>query len=635
MSTKIMWILNITPDSFFDWWKYDSLPDAKKQIKKMLKSNVDIIDVWWFSSRPNSVMPSVKEELSRIIPILDYLDTLNIDFSVDTCRSKVVEKIIKYKNLKYINDISWLEDEKILDLIKNTEIWYVLMHIKWTPENMQNNPSYKDVVSEINDFFREKLKILKKKKIKNIVIDPWFWFWKTVENNYEILRNLDKFKKFWYPVLCWLSRKSMIYKPLWVSQSDVLNETIALNLLAINKWADIIRVHDVEKHTWIVKLWEYLKPEIDSYKMALDNIFRLEVIRDYSLEKAKDSLEKLWHPENNYKIIHIAWTNWKWSVSKMVFEVLKKAWKKVWVFTSPHLFEIRERFETEKWLISKKDFVKVLNKVISTRNDLSYFEKCTLIALEYFKEKKCEYVVLETWCGGRLDTTNVVTPVITCITSIWLDHIDLLGDTLEKISFEKSWIIKSNIPVVLNFENDVIENTAKEKNSEIIWADKKIKTNLLWEYQEKNASLAFEICKYLWIEEKNILKWLKSVHHRWRLEMIRDNVLVDGAHNEQWLKELKSFVDKNLEKKFKKVNYCFSLKKWKDIKLVTDIFWDDKNYILLDIKSELLEDVKKYKWEYVLATKKEIMKNAKENKKELYVIFGSLYMIWEFLKKQR
>jgi len=255
---KIMWILNITPDSFYDWWDYYDLEKAKAQINKMIEEWADIIDVWGFSSRPWSIMPTVEEELKRIKPILDYLDDLNISFSVDTCRNEIVKEIVKYKNLKYINDISWLSDEKILDYISWTDIWYILMHIKWNPENMQNNPEYNDIIWEINDFFEKKLKLLREKNIKNIILDPWFWFWKTTKHNYIILKNLEKFNKFWLPILVWISRKSMIYKLLETTPENVLWETQSLNLYALQKWADILRVHDVLENKNIVKIFELI-----------------------------------------------------------------------------------------------------------------------------------------------------------------------------------------------------------------------------------------------------------------------------------------------------------------------------------------------------------------------------------------
>lgn len=256
---KIMWILNITPDSFYDGGKFNILENAKQRIEEMISEWVDIIDVWWFSSRPWSIMPSVEEELSRIIPVLDILDTYNIPFSVDTCRSEVVRELLKYKNLLYINDISWLKDEKILDLISGTNIWYILMHIQWNPLDMQVNPAYDDVVWEIYSFFEEKIKIIKEKWISNIILDPWFGFWKTMEQNYELLRNMNKFKSLWYDLLVWLSRKSMIWKLLNNSPDEILSETVALNLFALEKWADILRVHDIKEHKNIVKIFNELK----------------------------------------------------------------------------------------------------------------------------------------------------------------------------------------------------------------------------------------------------------------------------------------------------------------------------------------------------------------------------------------
>jgi len=252
-TVKIMWILNITPDSFFDGWNFNSFDNAKNQIEKMIEEWVDIIDIGWFSSRPGFVLPTVEEELKRIIPILDLLEKYNIDFSVDTCRSEVVGKIIKYKNLIYINDISWLADENILNIIENTNIWYILMHT-----NTISNPQYLDVVKEVWDFFEEKLKIINKYKIKNIILDVWFWFWKNIKHNYDLLKNLNYFQKFNLEILVWLSRKSMMYKFLDSNPQDVLEETVALNLLALNNWADILRVHDIKKNKNIIKIFNLM-----------------------------------------------------------------------------------------------------------------------------------------------------------------------------------------------------------------------------------------------------------------------------------------------------------------------------------------------------------------------------------------
>ena len=211
---------------------------------------------------------------------------------------------------------------------------------------------------------------------------------------------------------------------------------------------------------------------IKSYEEALKYIFDSEIMRDYNLEKIKICAQKLWNPQNNYKIIHITGTNWKWSTCNMCFSVLKKRGKKVWIFTSPHLLDIRERFKTNDWLISESDFLEIINKILSLNVPLSYFENCTLIAFEYFKRAWCEYVVIEVWMWWLLDSTNIVNSEITSITSIWYDHMELLWHTLEDIAFQKAWIIKPGKPVVINIHNKVIENIAKGKQSPIIFTDK-------------------------------------------------------------------------------------------------------------------------------------------------------------------
>jgi len=370
---------------------------------------------------------------------------------------------------------------------------------------------------------------------------------------------------------------------------------------------------------------------IKTYNEAVDNLFKNEVVRDYTLDKIIEAVCLLWNPEDDFKIIHVAWTNWKWSVSKMVFSTLKKAWKKVWVFTSPHLIDIRERFETHDWLISEEEFIEIVNRVLELEIELSYFEKCFLISLLYFQRQKCEYVILETWFWGLLDTTNIVNPIITAITSIGYDHTDFLWKTLKEISAQKAWIIKQDIPVVINKHNKVIEDFAKQKNAPILFTSKKIKTNLIGEYQEKNAAIAYEICKYLDLDEKVILDWLIKVKHLWRMQFVNENLLVDWAHNINGLKELKKHIDNNFVWKFDNIYYCFWLKKNKSPELIYKVFWLEKNYIWVDYKSYMLEDLSKYK-DLKLLNVREIQKLSKNNKNNLYVVFGSLYMIGEFLK---
>ncbi len=371
---------------------------------------------------------------------------------------------------------------------------------------------------------------------------------------------------------------------------------------------------------------------IKTYKEALDKIFTIENTEDYSLKKMKKAIKLLNDPLKNIKVVHITGTNWKGSVSKMIFSILKSANKQVWVFTSPHLIDIRERFLIDSWEITKEEFVDFLNQILDLNLDLSYFEKCVLIAILFFQKRKVEYAIFEVWLWWKLDATNIVNPVITCITSIGLDHMNILWCTIDRISFEKAWIIKNNIPLIINHRNKVIEEVAKSKNAPVIFTNKKIETNLLWDFQQENAWLAYEIAKFLEIDEKNILLWLQKVEHIWRLQFLETNLLIDWAHNIDSIKKLKEYVNKNLKKKFEKIFYCFSLKKWKNINMVIDIIWKEENYILIDIKKDILEDITKYKNDFVIKTKDEVLILQRQNPQNLYIVFGSLYMIWEFLK---
>jgi len=404
--------------------------------------------------------------------------------------------------------------------------------------------------------------------------------------------------------------------------------------------------------------------QIKTYKEALEKIFIIEEVRDYSLKKVRKAIELLNNPLKNIKVIHITGTNWKGSTCKMVFSVLKNAQKKVWVFTSPHLVDLKERFLTDIWEISEEEFVEILNRIQGAEDTLlkkmnfSFFEKCFLISVLLFEKREVEYAIFEVGFWGLLDSTNVVKPVITAITSIWLDHTKILWNTIDEISFQKAWIIKEGIPIVYNYKNKVIDKIAKEKNAPIIFTDKKIKTNLIWDFQEKNAAIAFEICKYLLrnnspltpllkIEgdkvEKNILEWLQKVVHFWRMQYITPNLLIDWAHNEAGLLELKKYLlslwfNKNICRWDcgipNNIKLCFAVKKWKNADKILKIFWEN-NYILVESKNKLMvENAERLKENmnkglqplvqernFEIKTPEEIYKISQQNKNNLYVIF--------------
>lgn len=374
------------------------------------------------------------------------------------------------------------------------------------------------------------------------------------------------------------------------------------------------------------------------YNSILEQFFHTEKITEYSLDKIRDACAYFGNPQDSFQSIHIAGTNGKWSVSKMIFQMLKESWKRVGVYTSPHNIDIRERFETEFWLISEKDFARIAEKIIEYGHGLSYFEKCVLLAFLYFREQECEYAVIEVGMWGRLDATNIITPILSIITSISYDHMEFLGNTLEEIAYEKWGIIKPWIPVILYDKNPMLENIARGKDAEIVFPKKRhIDTNLLWKHQLSNAYIAYESGNILWLDEAIMKSALLNVDHPWRLQFLSKNLLIDGAHNEDGLQKLKTYL-RSLDRNEHDIVYCINLKKWKPITLVTDIFPDIKDWILVDARNQMLKSsetlARGLQWSeitYTFMTPYEIIQLAQKNPKKLFVVFGSLYMLGDFL----
>ncbi len=246
--TLIMGILNVTPDSFSDGGAYFRKGDAQKRARQMEEEGADIIDIGGESSRPYSEPVSIKEELKRVIPIIGKLaKRLKIPISVDTCKSEVARCALE-EGASMVNDITALRhDGKLIEIVKKYDVPLVIMHMRGLPRNMQDNPGYKDVVSDIIKFFRERIKFLKAKGIKeeSLVIDPGFGFGKTKTHNMEILKRLDEFKVLKMPVLAGTSRKSFIGKVLDLNVNERIFGTAATVALSIVKGAHIVRVHDV------------------------------------------------------------------------------------------------------------------------------------------------------------------------------------------------------------------------------------------------------------------------------------------------------------------------------------------------------------------------------------------------------
>ena len=258
---KIMGILNITPDSFFDGGHYNDTTSILKQVEKMLLEGATFIDVGACSSRPGSMAVTEEEELKRLIQVVELLVSTfpDIILSIDTFRGKVAALALE-AGAGMINDISaWNLDHEMLETIKKFQPPYVLMHMKGHPKNMQSNPTYKNLIKEILSFLIKKIELLDQIGIKDVLLDPGFGFGKTLEHNFSILRNLESFKTLNTPILVGISRKSMITNHLKINKINSLNGTTALNMNALSKGAKVLRVHDVLPAMECISLHEKIK----------------------------------------------------------------------------------------------------------------------------------------------------------------------------------------------------------------------------------------------------------------------------------------------------------------------------------------------------------------------------------------
>lgn len=250
-----MGILNLTPDSFYDGGKYNSLESAILRAEKMIAEGAKIIDIGAVSTRPGASRISEAEEWSRmkeVIPALvkNFPSTV---LSVDTYSSTIAKKAIE-AGAHIVNDISGgTMDAEMFETVAELNVPYVLMHIKGIPETMQEDPQYENVVEEVKDFFELNIEKLHKLDVKQIILDPGFGFGKTVEHNYQLLNSLDVFVKMGYPVLAGLSRKSMITKLFGGENKEALRGTIEVNKIALQKGAKILRVHDVKEAVQLVR----------------------------------------------------------------------------------------------------------------------------------------------------------------------------------------------------------------------------------------------------------------------------------------------------------------------------------------------------------------------------------------------
>jgi dihydropteroate synthase len=255
---RIMGILNVTPDSFYDGGVYKSDVAILQQVEKMLSEGATFIDIGAYSSRPDAEHISETEELSRLLPIIQLLvkEFPSIILSIDTFRSKIAHEAIEAGG-SLINDISGGNlDKNMFSTIAKLQVPYIMMHMVGTPQNMQSNVTYDDLLKDIILYFSKKIFELRQLGVNDLIIDPGFGFSKTLDQNFELLQKMQLLNTFKLPILAGLSRKSMLYKLLNTGVDKALNATTAANMIALNQGAAILRVHDVKEAKEAIMIYE-------------------------------------------------------------------------------------------------------------------------------------------------------------------------------------------------------------------------------------------------------------------------------------------------------------------------------------------------------------------------------------------
>ena len=259
---QVMGILNVTPDSFYAGSRAETERDITQRIHQIVNEGASIIDIGAYSSRPNAQHISAEEEMSRLRTGLELIRKHYPEaiVSVDTFRADIARMCVEEYGVAIINDISAGNmDEQMFPTIARLGVPYIIMHMKGTPQNMQETPHYDHFLKEIFYYFSEKVQKLRDLGAKDIIIDPGFGFGKTIEHNYELMNHLEEFHLFELPILVGISRKSMIYKLLGITPEEALNGTTALNTIALTKGAHILRVHDVKEAVETIRIVEKMK----------------------------------------------------------------------------------------------------------------------------------------------------------------------------------------------------------------------------------------------------------------------------------------------------------------------------------------------------------------------------------------
>ncbi len=360
------------------------------------------------------------------------------------------------------------------------------------------------------------------------------------------------------------------------------------------------------------------------------------------LSKLKKLFKHLGNPQDRLSVIHVAWTNGKWSVTNMIAQVLHtQGGYTVWLFTSPHLLSIHERIRINNKNISDEKRDEYLWKATRLQEEfkikLSFFEVTFLASICCFIDKKVDYAVIEVWLGWTLDATNVFKkPVATAITSIWFDHVHILWKTTSQIQRNKMWIMKQWVPCYTWLDNKLMYYWARCKGATLKICTKQIQTNLPGDHQEKNAWIAYEILQDIWISKTKIRTWLMHITHRWRCERLRENLLIDGAHNESWLIALNSYVETRRPAYTKIITVFWTVK---DLNMYRSrlqehlIQWDENYLIQIDSKRALPIRSLPMPFDVQYLDESKFFKETlyTQDPRYLYIVYGSLHLMGEII----
>jgi dihydrofolate synthase / folylpolyglutamate synthase len=375
-----------------------------------------------------------------------------------------------------------------------------------------------------------------------------------------------------------------------------------------------------------------------TYSEMIDHLHSLgKRGNNLGLERMEKVASQLGNPERGLRVIHVAGTNGKGSTVAMLAQILQEGGYSVGTYTSPHLIDFRERIQINGEKISEENFLRLFEKLKET--DLTFFEFVTMLAFLYFSEKRPDFVILETGCGGELDATNICVPEISVLTRISLDHQEFLGCyTLEEIAKTKSGIIK-NAPVFTCNEGSIFEmikeRCKQQKVNLVVTHDYQGDVSLKGEFQRENAGLAFVVGKFLGVSDENIQKGIANTKWIGRVDWIEKNVLIDGAHNEAGVEALVSYL-KTLE--YEKLVVVFGVCENKDYKKFLELLPYD-TLILSKADLDRAIDPKEIQKEIgngeIVVNPKDALDRAKEiiGENDLILVTGSLYLIGDLLKQ--